>query len=289
MALTIVSGPIGQFDPVTRDQASLGRKLALAVLGAGGFGTAGQAARQTARAELLQRPDFVVRAKTTDNSAASAVMDLTALGVTFDANKWRKLRFRSTARSDNDIYVQEWERYVLGGTTPKLVGTPRLIKSSGVINGTVVEYGYCHAQATYSSDTATVVAANTSAGSSLGDNSTNTITLTHPIARATPKWIRGINNCPAAATASGARHVAGKDATTTTFSLFVTDLATPSAASPAPSALDVDFFIVPPPSVQLVMATNNVTITAGHDATDDLIHDIEVWIGKQEDVGFSPT
>ncbi len=289
MALTILSGPIGQFDPTTRDQASLARKIALACFGAGGFGLAGEQARQTARAELLGRPDFVVRAKTTDNTAASAVMDLTALGVTFTANLWRKLTFKSTARSDNDIYTQVWDQYVLGGTTPALVGSPILRGASGVIAGTVVQYGRCHVQATYSTDTATAVAANSSAGSSLGNNSTNTITLTHPIARSSPKYIAGINNCPATATASGARHVAGISANSTTFSLFVTDLATPSAASPAPTALDVDFFIVPPPSVQLAMATNNVTITAGHDATDDLIHDIEVFVGKLEDVGFSPT
>lgn len=284
MALTIVSPVSGLFDPTTRDQASLGRKLALAVLGAGGFGTAGQEARQTARSELLQRPDFRVRANTTDNSAASLVMDLTAHGVTFPANTMRRLRFRSVARNTTNIYAQEWEQFVLGGTTPKLVGSARLIKASGVISGTVVEYGFVHAQATYSTDTATAVAANTSAGSSLGNNSTNTITLTHPLARSSPKFIRGINNCPAAATASGARHVAGVTATSTTFSLFVTDLATPSAASPAPAVLDVEFFIVPPPSVQLAMATNNVTITAGHDASENVTHDIEAFIGRAEDV-----
>lgn len=277
MALTIPFGPIGQFDPFTRDQASYFRRVALAVLGAGT-----SAERETARNELLLRPDFRARAKTTDNSAASAVFSLTGKGITFPANTLRKIRFRSNARNTTDQWVQDWEQYVLGGTTPKLVGTPRLINAVGNINGTVVQYGICHAQATYSTDTATAVAANSTAGSSLGNNATNTITLTHPIARSSPKWIRGINNCPAAATASGARHVAGVTATSTTFSLFVTDLATPSAASPAPSALDVEFLILPPPSVALVMNSNAVEIHVGHDASANVFHDIDVYANALE-------
>src|SRR6476661_8961216 len=276
MALSIVSGPIGDFDPHTRDEAGMATIIARAVFGASsGTSTSRQAARQTARAQLLNRPDFKVRAKTTDNSAASAVIDLTANGVTFPAGTFRRIKFRSTAVTDNDSYVQEWEQVVWGndGTTPKLLGSARLISAQGVINGTVGDYGNCVARATYSTDTATADTAASSSGSSLGNNSTNTITLTHPIARSAPKFIRGINNCPASATASGARHVAGISATSTTFSLFVTDLATPSAASPAPSELAVGFFIVPPPSVQMAMATNNVTITAGHDTTDDVYHD----------------
>lgn len=276
MALTITTGPLGQFDPATRDQASMARKLALAVLGAG---TSSQ--RQTARAELLARPDFIARCKTTDNTAASAVIDLTALGMTMPAKSYRRIKFRSTAVNGTDSWVQEWEQDVYGndGTTPLLLGNPRLIRARGQINGTVADYGQCTARATYSTDTATADAAASSAGSSLGNNATNTITLTHPNARTTPKRITGINNCPAAATASGARHVAGVTATATTFSLFVTDLATPTAASPAPSDLSVDFFILPPPSVQLAMATNNVTVTAGFNASDNVYHDLEVFIG----------
>lgn len=277
MALTIPWGPIGQFDPFTRDQASYYRKVALAVLGAG---TAAE--RETARNELLQRPDFRARAKTTDNSAASAVFSLTGKGITFPANTQRKIRFTSNARNTTDQWIQVWEQYVLGGTTPKLIGTAQLISAVGNINGTAVQYGNVHAQATYSTDTATAVAANSSAGSSLGNNSTNTITLTHPIARTSPKWIKGINNCPASATASGARHVAGVSASSTTFSLFVVDLATPSAASPAPSALDVDFFILPPPSVALVMNSNAVELWAGHDASANVFHDVSVYANPTE-------
>ena len=231
------------------------------------------------RGPLRGTPQFTARAKTTDNSAISSAMDLTTLGLTFAAGGFRKIFFRSTAVSDNDSYTQEWEQVVWGndGTTPKLLGSPRLLFARGEINGTVADYGQCTARGTYSTDTVTADTVNSSAGSSLGNNSTNTITLTHPIARSTPKRITGFNNSPATATASGARHLAGITANSTTFSLFVTDLATPSAASPAPTDLTVDFFILPPPSIQLVMSTNNVQVHVGHDATDDIYHDIEVW------------
>ncbi len=236
------------------------------------------------RGPLRGVPQFKARAKTTDNTAASSAMDLTTLGLTFAAGAFRKIFFRSTAVSDNDSYVQEWEQLVWGndGTTPKLLGAPRLIQAYGEINGTAVQYGNCTARATYSTDTATADAANSSAGSSLGNNATNTITLTHPIARTSPKRIQGVNNSPATATASGARHVVGIGASTTTFSLFVTDLGTPAAASPAPTDLTVDFFILPPPSIALVMSTNNVQVHVGHDATDDIYHDIEVWAARQD-------
>src|SRR5689334_20134506 len=82
-------------------------------------------------------PQFFTRAKTTDNSAASNAMDLTTLGLTFKAGSFRRLYFRSTATTDNDSWTQDWEQVVWGndGTTPKLLGTPRLIHASGEING----------------------------------------------------------------------------------------------------------------------------------------------------------
>ncbi len=229
-------------------------------------------------------PQFQCVAKTTDNTAASSAMDLTTLGLTFAAKAFRRLFFRSTAVSGADTWTQDWEQVIWGndGTTPKLHGGARLISATGNIAGTAVQYGQCVARATYSTDTATADALNSSLGSSLGNNATNTITLTHPIARATPKRITGFNNSPANATASGARHLAGITATSTTFSLFVTDLASPSAASPAPTDLTVDFFILPPPSVALVMSTNNVQVHCGYDASDNIYHRLEVWATRQD-------
>lgn len=282
MALTAVWGPIGQFDNDTRDKASLKRKWLLATNGGGS-----QAEVTTASNELAGKPDFRARVKTTDNSAASQVIDLTDEGVLFPANTVRKIRFRSFAVSDNDQYTQEWEQLVLGGTTPKLLGTAKLLNAVGNINGTAVQYGCCRAQSTYAQDTATAVPGNSTAGSSLGNNSTNTITLTHPIARSAPKYIKGINASADVATATEQLYVTGYVAggTSTTIVLFAADTATPSADGfDDVGVLDVEFYILPPPSVALVMNSNNVEIHCGHDASDDVYHTVSVWIGPAEDI-----
>lgn len=275
MALTVTNGPFAQFDPFTRDQASLARKLAMAIMGAG---TAAQ--RETARNELLNRPDIRARATTTDNTAASQVVDLTDEGVTFPAGTMRRIRFRSLALTDNDQWIQEWEQYVLGGTTPALVGTAKLLNAVGVIAGTVVQYGEISAQATYSGDTATSVAANCTAGTSLGNNATNTVTLTHPIARSAPKNFSAQPQRAAAAVA-GARTADVIAATSTTASVFISDVATPTAAAPS-GTLSAFGYILPPPSVALVMNSNNVELHCGHDATDLVFHNVEVYVGRAE-------
>ena len=293
MALTVAWGPIGVFDPYTRDQASYFRKLALAVLGGGT-----NAERETARTELLQRPDFRAQANTTDNSAASQVIDLTDKGVTFPASTIRKIRFRSIARSDNDQWFQEWEQYVLGGTTPLLLGSARLLNACGNINGTVVQYGNCHAAVNFdSSDTAITTAVGTSnvassstAGSSIGNISTNTAVLTHPVARASGIRILGINASSDVATATESLlATVFPGASATTMSIYTADTATPTGDGfDDDGRLEVSFYILPPPSVALVMNSNNVEIHAGHDASDVLDHYIDVFVGKAEQSAFSP-
>jgi hypothetical protein len=233
----------------------------------------------------MGKPDFRAKAKTTDNTAASQVMDLTDEGVTFPAGTVRKIRFRSFAVSDNDQWVQDWEQYVLGGTTPVLLGTAKLLNAVGKIASTAVQYGECAASATYAGDTATAVAANSTAGSSLGNNSTNTITLTHPIARTSPKIVRGVNASSDVATASEQLYVTAFPATSTTISLYAADTATPSADGfDDVGLLNVSFYILPPPSIALVMNSNNVEIHCGHDATDDVYHNVSVFVGPAEDL-----
>lgn len=292
MALTIPWGPIGQFDPYTRDSVGFVQKLRYAE---GSAGTAAQ--RVTAQAELDEKPDFRAQANTTDNTAASQVIDLTDEGVTFPASTVRKIRFRSIARSDNDQWLQEWEQSILGGTTPLLLGSPKLLSAVGNINGTVVQYGVCHAAANFdSSDTAITtavgasnVATSSTAGSSIGSISTNTAVLTHPIARAEGKRILGINASADVATVTEILNATVFPANATTMSVFTGDTATPSADGfDDDGRLEVSFYILPPPSVALVMTSNNVEIHVGHDASDVLDHYIEVYVGKAEYAAFSP-
>lgn len=292
MALTIVSPVTGLFDPYTRDKASVLTRVARAIVRAGT-----DAQVQTARNEMMGKADFKVRAKTTDNTAASEVIDLTTEGVTFPAGTIRKIRFRSFASTDNDQWLQEWEQYVLGGTTPKLLGSPRLLNAVGNINGTAVQYGTCHAAANFdSSDTAITtdvgsssVSASSTAGSSIGNIATNTAVLTHPIARATGKRVLGINASSDVATASESLLGSVFPANSTTMSIFTI---APDAAAPAADGFDddgrleVEFYILPPPSVALVLTSNNVEIHCGHDATDDVYHNVSVFVGAAEDAAF---
>jgi len=239
-------------------------------------------------------PQFTCTAKTTDNSAASNCMDLTVLGLTFPAKSFRTIFFRSTAVNGADTWRQDWEQEVWGndGTTPKLVGSPRLISARGQINGTVVQYGACHAAVNFdSSDTSITtdvgsssVALSSSAGSSIGNISTNTAVLTHPIARATGKQVKGVNASADVATATEQLYATVFPANATTMSIFTADTATPTADGfDDDGRLEVEFFILPPPSIALVMSSNAVQVHVGYDATDNVYHRVEVW-AKRADI-----
>lgn len=226
---------------------------------------------------------------TTSAAETGAVLDLTAQGFTFLADHIYTIVLRGQHSNDANRWVQTWVQSVLGGTTPVLLGTPKLLNAYGRIASDTVQYGECHAQATYAQDTATAVPGNSTAGSSLGNNSTNTITLTHPVARAAPKWVKGINASSDAATATEGLHVSAYAAggTATTMLLYAMDLATPSADGfDDVGVLDVDFFIVPPPSVALVMSTNNVQVHVGYDASDLIQHYVDVFIGDPQYLPF---
>ncbi len=290
MTITITNPVQGSFDPATRDQASMARKLALAVLGAG---TAAE--RATARAELLQRPDFTAEAKTTAAEVGEAI-DLTDEGVTFAASTLRKIRWRVRSRNGTERWVHEYEQYVAGAATPVLLGTARLVNAVANLNGTSAQYGLCHAVANYdSSDTAVTTVVGTSdttgstAGSSIGDISTNTATLTHPRARqnSTTNTVRrrvlGVNAAPDVATVTEQLHAMCYPVNGTTMSIFTGDTATPSADGfDDDGRLEASFYIEPPPSCLLVMNSTHVELHVGYDATDNVYHQIEVYVGKAE-------
>lgn len=249
-----------------------------------------QAQEEALVAKTFGHP-VISRYGTTTASESGQLIDLTdELGASaFLADHVYQIILRSRASNDANRWLQTWTQTLLGGATPVLLGSPRLLTASGRISSTAVEYGRCHAQATYAGDTATAVAANSSAGSSLGDNSTNTITLTHPVARITPKYVRGINASSDAVTATEGLHVSGYAAggSSTTMLLYAMDLATPSADGfDDVGVLDVDFFIVPPPSVFLSMNTAQVEVHVGYDASDLIQHYVDVFIGDGEYLPF---
>lgn len=282
MALTVKNGPIGKFDPYTRDQAALYQVLAYAFLG---VGTAAQ--RATAQCQILDKPDLTARAKTTDNSAASQVIDLTDNGVTFPAGTFRKIRFRSTAVTDNDSWTQEWEQIVWGndGTTPKLMGPSKLIRAVGEINGTVVKYGAVKYHGTFSDATATD-GADADTGLSLGNSSSGVATLTVPISRNTTTGMRveSAHFSEDAGTIGDTRLIQVRAATSTTFTVnFFTTNGTEAISDPnGTNNVDIALYLLPPPEVKLVANSNNIELHCSYNATDDVYHDVEIWVGSAD-------
>lgn len=279
MALSVTWGPIGKFDVATRDSASGKRRLALSLLG-----DETAARRITAENDVLKRPDFRTQVKTTDNSAASTVLDLTALGVTFPSNLIRLIRFRSFARSDTDIFVQDWEQYVLGGTTPKLLGSPRLINAFGHVGGTASAWGYVEFHGSTVGATVSAVSGVNSAGISCGNFSSGVATLTVPSCR-TGSSVLSAAFSEDAGTVADSRIIQVRPATATTFTIntFDEQNATPAISSPnGNNTFDIRLFLLPPPTVTLALATNNVVVQAGFNATDNLDHLVEAFIGRTE-------
>lgn len=239
------------------------------------------------RGPLRGRAQFETRVKTTDNAAASSTMDLTTLGLTFATGAFRRLYVRSTAVTDNDSWTQEWEQIVWGndGTTPKLFGTPRLIHAYGEINGTVVRYGSVKYHGTTSGATVTD-GADVDSGLSLGSFTSGVATLTAPISRNTTTGMRveSAHFSEDAGTIGDIRSIQVRAATSTTFTVNVaTTNGTEAVADPAGvNNIDIGVYLLPPPSIQFVMSTNNVQVHAGFNATDDVYHDVEVWATRQD-------
>lgn len=242
-------------------------------------------------ATLFGRPNIVAEGINTNDTTAVVLelVDLTTMGgaALFPAGTMRKVRWRHFLQTDNDRFFTEYERWVLGGSTPVLLGTRRVIQSHGVVAGTTVAYGNVHAQATYAQDTATAVTANSTAGASVGNNSTATITFTHPVCRATPKYVRGLNASSDADTATEHLHASAFNVNSTTMSIYVADLATPSQDGfDDVGVLDVEAFILPPGDCDLVMNSTNVEVQVlGIDA-DETRHRVEIFLEPPVNVAF---
>lgn len=279
MALSITWGPQGKFDVSTRDSASRTKRIAFAALK-----DATTVQRITAENDLTRGADFRVQVATTDNTAASTVLDLTALGVTFPSNLTRLIRFRSVARSDTDLFIQDWEQYVLGGTTPKLLGSPRLINALGHVAGTASQWGYCEFHGTTSGATVSAVSGVNSAGISCGNFSSGVATLTVPSYR-TGSSVLSTAFSEDAGTVADTRLIQVRPATATTFTINTFDVqnASPAISSPnGNNTFDIRLYLLPPPTVALALATNNVVVQAGFNATDNLDHFVEAFIGRTE-------
>lgn len=249
---------------------------------------------------LFGEPDIIAEA-VVDNGltpVATEIVDLTdQMGTNaFPSGTIRQIKWRWWQQTDNDRFMVEYERYVLGGTTPTLLGSRRLINAHGVINSSVVHYGVCHAAVNFdSSDTAITtdvgtsdVSASSTAGSSIGNISTNTAVLTHPVARTSGKRVMGVNASSDVATASEMlQATVFPGASSTTMSIYTADTATPSADGfDDDGRLEVSFFIEPPGDCNLVMNSTHVEMQITGIASDETRHRVEIFIGRAVQVAF---
>lgn len=246
---------------------------------------------------LFGEPDITAEATVNNDTAvlAAEIIDLTDQSATFPATTMRQVKWRHWLQSDNDRFFVEYEQWVLGGATPALLGTRRVLHSHGVVAGANVAYGLCHAAANYdSSDTAITtdvgtssVSASSTAGSSIGNVSTNTATLTHPVARDAGKRILGVNASPDVATVTEQLHASVFPVDTTTMSIFTADLATPSADGfDDDGRLEVSFFILPPGDCNLVINGTHVELQITGIVSDETRHRVEVLLGRAVQVAF---
>lgn len=118
MTLTLTKGPIGQYDPDTKDLASKFKKLALALIG-----NANQKA--TALNDICDEPDFVVEATTSTNDAvtlANALVNLNTEGVTFPAGYVRQIKLKYTYASSATVKGYSERQFLVIGAanTPVL-------------------------------------------------------------------------------------------------------------------------------------------------------------------------
>lgn len=293
MAISLTWGPLGAFDPYTRDQASYLQRQAYAK------GDAGTTAQQTtARAELNEDPDFVAELQATTDTSNVQAVDLTDKGVTFPANTVRTIKLKSWVMTDNDRYFAETEEDVLGGTTPVLLGQ-RLIRGHAEEAGTAKSYGDVHLAVTITALT-TITNIYASNGFALGDIASGKAALTVPKNRLLLLKEARLDANVVNTTDTGAfvainfANLDGLGAGTDGVNFYSQSAATVVATdNPVVGArLDLAFQCWPPFNHRLVMNSNNVEVQCtGHDniSDDNLKHRVEVFVGKLQSLGYSAT
>lgn len=280
----------GDFDPFTRDQASMFKKIAFAFLG---DTTAGQ--RQTAQAELLGLPDFKAEVQATTDTSNVQAVDLTDEGVTFPARSIREIRLKSWCMTDNDTYFYESVESVLGGTTPVLLGQ-KIVGGWCEEAGTAGEYGDVHFCATITALT-TLTTIFASKGIAMADIVNGDADLTVPKNRLC--LVKGASlSGPSVYTGTTAGWVVTvdqallADGTGTDAVQFANSTGTlVTSTDPVLGGIvSLAFQLWPPHNHRLVMNSNNVEVqVTAVDAIgdDNLKHYVEVFIGPAKTLGYS--
>jgi len=232
------------------------------------FGDAGADSRKSV-SQILGLPDFIIDGTTDTNTAAasSPVISLSDEGVTFPANTYRDIIVETHAGNGSNAYRYVTRQRVLGGTDPVLKGPEEFLVDC------VAHYGFTTSDGTTTTEDATAcIAPAWWDGSSpvAGNVSSNAITIqwlgtNSPVRLLLPGYV---NNFDAAAAAADSRVYQHGNVSTTngTSDIFVSDVATPTAANwSSGSVVRVSARLFPPITSSVIIDTAS---------TPD-----EVWIG----------
>jgi hypothetical protein len=281
----------GAFDPYTRDQASMFKKLAFAFLG---VGTAAQTA--TAQAEVLRKPDFAAEIQTDTDTSDLEALDLTQEGVTFPSRTIRKITGKSWCLTDNDTYFYEWTECVLGGTTPVLLGQ-KIVDGWCEEAGVGGEYGDVYFAATITALT-TLTVIHASKGLAMADIVNGDADFTAPKSRLC--LVKGAHlSGPSVYTASTAGWVVTVDqalladgvGTDVVQFANTTGTLVTSTDPVLGGIVSLAFQIWPPHNHRLVLDTNNVTVKCTAVAAigdENLKHLVQIFVGEAQTIGYSP-
>lgn len=241
-------------------------------------------------ARLDKQPNIVCEA-VVDNGltpVATKMFDLTALGLTFPTTTKRLIRWRHWVQTDNDLYYTEYSRWVLGGTTPVLLGSRRVIDSEGDVAGTIYAYGQLQLHATTSGGTVTVDTTQTSQGLSLGNFTSGAAALTFGPSRATPSATFA-HFAEDAGTIGDVRTIQIRAlvvAGTGTVETFTSN-GTEAISSPNQvNNIDLGLFVLPPGDADLVMNGNSAELRITGIASDETRHRVDMFIGAPVLVPF---
>jgi hypothetical protein len=249
-------------------------------------GDAGDVSRKSIN-QINGQPDFIILGTTDTNTAAasSPVISLSDSGVTFPTDHYRDITVFTTAANGSNAYRFWTRQRILGGTNPTAKGPEEFLTDC------LAHYGFTTADGTTTTEDATSCIAPAwwdGASPVAGNVASNAITIqwlgtNSPVRLLMPGWVNAFD---AAATAADSRvyQHGNISATNGTSDIFVSDVATPTAANwPNGSVVRTSAFIMPPVHAPVLIDTattpDEVFIGALGLSSDVVTWDVRVYVG----------
>lgn len=249
-------------------------------------GDAGDVSRKSVN-NINGQPDFIVTGTTDSNTAAasSPVISLSDRGVSFPADHYRDVTVFTTAANGSNAYRFWTRQRILGGTNPTAKGSEEFLTNCWAFYGATTADGAATTEVAAecmgpgwwdgAAPVAGAIASNTLTIQWLGTNS--------PVRVLIPGMVSHTDAAAAAADARSFQHGA-ESLTNGTSAVFISDVATPTAATFSnASALRVSAFLLPPVHAPVLIDTasspDEVFIGALGISSDVVTWDVRVYVG----------